>query len=557
LAKKSITDDRSKLRADAEARYARDPPETASSPPTIAVLHELQVHQIELEMQNEELRRAQLALGEEHDRYVDLYDFAPVGYLTLDAKGVVVQVNLTGAALLGVDRKQLVGRRFAGFVAARDAERWHLFLATLVQSGEHQPCRLSLQRGDGSTLAGHVSGQRQAQGDEVRIVLTDVSASERLEQSLRESKALLTLFIEHAPAAIAMFDQDMRYLAVSHRWLTDYRLQERDLRGRSHYEVFPEIPERWKEIHRRCLAGAVEKCDRDPFPRADGGTEWVRWEIHPWRSAGGKVGGLVMFTEVITERLNLQAQLAVASRLASLGTLVAGVAHEINNPLTAGLADQGLALEVLQEVRESLDGETPIDRKEKVQAIDGVVEALEEAQEAGQRIARIVKDLALFGRPGGKRTRVRLVDMVERAMRWLPAALYRSATIQVQNGGAPDVMASAGQIEQVVVNLVTNAAKATRAGDRGSIVIRIGPGEPGMARLDVIDEGAGIDPVILEQVFDPFFTTRPLGSGKGVGLGLAICHAIVTAHGGKITVSSVLGKGSTFRVELPAAVAEA
>jgi signal transduction histidine kinase len=148
-----------------------------------------------------------------------------------------------------------------------------------------------------------------------------------------------------------------------------------------------------------------------------------------------------------------------------------------------------------------------------------------------------------------------LIDAVDLAMRWLPAAINQTATVTVENGGAPDVVATAGQITQVVVNLVTNAAKAVPEGARGAIVIRVGPGTPGMARLEVIDHGSGIEPAVLPHIFDPYFTTSDVG--KGTGLGLSICHSIVTAHGGTLTVESEVGKGSTFRVELPAAPAEA
>ncbi|MEI7705105.1 MAG: ATP-binding protein, partial [Deltaproteobacteria bacterium] len=122
--------------------------------------------------------------------------------------------------------------------------------------------------------------------------------------------------------------------------------------------------------------------------------------------------------------------------------------------------------------------------------------------------------------------------------------------------GAPDVKASRGQLEQVLVNLLTNAAKATRPGAKGTILIRLGAGSPGMARLEVVDHGTGIDPVNLSKIFDPFFTTRPPGERRGTGLGLSICHAIITDHGGTITVETEVGKGSTFRVELPAAPVE-
>lgn len=121
-------------------------------------------------------------------------------------------------------------------------------------------------------------------------------------RSLRASEERLRLFVEHAPAAIAMFDREMRYLVASRRWLEDFRLGERDLTGLCHYDVFPEIPERWKELHRRCLAGESMSCLEEPFTRADGAVDWLRWAIHPWRDAEGSVGGMMIFSEVITER---------------------------------------------------------------------------------------------------------------------------------------------------------------------------------------------------------------------------------------------------------------
>jgi PAS domain S-box-containing protein len=121
-------------------------------------------------------------------------------------------------------------------------------------------------------------------------------------RSLHESEERLRMFIEHAPSSLAMFDKEMRYLSASHRWLRDYNLKDRDLLGLSHYEVFPEIPESRKEMHRRGLAGEVVLAEADRFERVDGTVQWLRWEVRPWYDASGGVGGIVIFTEDITER---------------------------------------------------------------------------------------------------------------------------------------------------------------------------------------------------------------------------------------------------------------
>jgi len=119
---------------------------------------------------------------------------------------------------------------------------------------------------------------------------------------LTNEQSLLRLFIKHTPAAIAMFDTEMRYIQVSDRFLTDYDLEGQDLAGKSHYEVFPDLPERWREAHLRILAGAVERCEEDSYIAADGSTGWLQWESLPWRKGDGEIGGLILFTQVITAR---------------------------------------------------------------------------------------------------------------------------------------------------------------------------------------------------------------------------------------------------------------
>ena len=171
-------------------------------------------------------------------------------------------------------------------------------------------------------------------------VTRDVTPHAQAEESLRESKELLQLFIEHAPAALAMFDREMRYVAVSQRWLQDYALDGREVAGRSHYEVFPDIPARWKDAHRRGLAGEGVRADEDQFVRADGRVQWLRWELLPWRAQDGTVGGIVLFTEDITALKAQQEGLKLAAnvfRHASEGIMITdarGTILDVNDAFT-------------------------------------------------------------------------------------------------------------------------------------------------------------------------------------------------------------------------------
>lgn len=126
------------------------------------------------------------------------------------------------------------------------------------------------------------------------------------------SREHLGLFIRHAPAAVAMFDRDMHYLAASDRWIRDYALEDGDVIGRSHYELFPNMPDHWRVAHRRGLAGEIVSQEEDSYTRPDGRVEWIRWELRPWRQADGSVGGIILFTETITGRM--EARFALSSR---------------------------------------------------------------------------------------------------------------------------------------------------------------------------------------------------------------------------------------------------
>jgi PAS domain S-box-containing protein len=176
---------------------------------------------------------------------------------------------------------------------------------------------------------GRVSGDFQVwayESDGLLVVsFQDVTEQQRTLRALEAKQRLFTRFVGSVPAAVAMFDREMRYIEASERWRTDYGLADTPLIGRSHYEVFPEIPQRWKDLHARALAGESLSCETDPFERADGRVDWLRWRIEPWQTDDGSIGGLLVFTEVLTEQRRMEHALRQSEERLGLALRSSGV----------------------------------------------------------------------------------------------------------------------------------------------------------------------------------------------------------------------------------------
>ena len=408
----------------------------------------------------------------------------------------------------------------------------------------------------------------------VVAVSSDVTQLKEAEAALRQSETLLRLFIDRAPAAIAMFDTEMRYLAVSRRFALDYRIADgrpEALVGRSHYQLFPEVPEHWRAIHRRVLAGETLSAEDDTFCRHDGRIDWQRWEMVPWRHADGRIGGALLFSEIVTERkaaeLALrqltteleqrvreevdareaaQVRAAHAERMQALGQLAGGIAHDFNNVLQA-IEGAGTLIEQRAEER------AEIRRLARV-----VIEAVD-------RGTSITRRLLAFGRRGGLRpTAVDVAALVNGLHEILTHTLGAAIDVHVRlEAGLPPLLADKGQLETVLVNLATNARDAMPEGGRLTLSAEADFASPdgpaGLApgryiRLAVADTGVGMDAETLAHAGEPFFTTKPLGAGTGLGLPMA--KGFARQSGGALRVESSPGRGTRVKLWLPVAAAD-
>jgi signal transduction histidine kinase/CheY-like chemotaxis protein len=257
---------------------------------------------------------------------------------------------------------------------------------------------------------------------------------------------------------------------------------------------------------------------------------------------------LVELQRVEEQLKRSQAQLLLADRMLSVGTLAGGVAHEINNPLAYVIANLDFIDEALRSLRQRV----------KDDELAELEEVVGDARQGADRVRRIVRDLKTFSRADDdRRGPVDLKRVLELSISLASTEIRHRARLVQNYSDAPRVEASESRLAQVFLNLLINAAHAIPLGgaDKNEIRLVVRTRADGSAVVEVRDTGSGIPPNQLTRIFDPFFTTKTIGGGTG--LGLSICHGIVSALGGEITVESEVGKGTTFTVVLPAAKLEA
>jgi len=479
-----------------------------------------------------------------------------------DLKGTITYANDKFCEISGYTREELLGQNHRILKSGLHPKEFYRDMYQTISQRKVWRGEICNRAKDGhlywlaSTFVPFID--QEGKLEQYVAIRSDITAIKRLTEELLFTQARLRTFVEHSPAAVAMFDRDMRYLLASRQWHTDYQLEGRDVIGLSHYEVFPEISERWREDHRACLSGAVIRTDADLLLRSDGSKQWLSYEVRPWHQTDGSIGGVVMFTRDITqhklaeaERERLEQKLMETQKMESLGVLAGGIAHDFNNILTGIMGNNSLALNELPSgspIREHLDS----------------------VNESSHRAAELIKQmLAYSGRGRFVIQKLDLSRVVEETSQLLGISISKKINLHYNLGrGLPAVDVDASQISQIIVNLVINASEAI--GDwPGEVLISTGqmqvdkdflakdglsnPLEPGeYVFVEVMDNGSGITPENLKRIFEPFFTTKFTGRG----LGLAAALGIVRSHKGAFSVATEVGRGTHFKMLIPCSSGE-
>jgi len=481
-------------------------------------------------------------------RYKSLFDLVADSVFMVNPNGMIVAVNKREEQALGYAEANVVGRSLLEVVLSGYHDALRGWLSDII-SGQRKVStqEIMVRHADGLETPAEMDLIRVGVADQllVMVQLRDITDRKRLERQLEtyreelehnvkertreieETKQYLENLLENANDVIYTLDTEQRFTYVNSK-IEAWGYRKDDLLGRP-YLVLLSKRHRGRRLKSTLDIGAkqvyeVEVVTHTGEPRA------VMVSVSPLYAVEGAILGVLGIARDMTETKKLEQRIRNSEKLASVGRLAAGVAHEINNPL-------GGILNCLYNLRKGTLSPSRLEEY-RVSMEDGV-----------RRVQKIVRQLLDFSQQDEPEFAPTDINHVVDRVLVLTTHLFAPNRIRLETGfgqGLPNVMLDRHMIEQVLMNLVLNAVQAMK--DGGGLTIRTSVVE-GVCLIEVRDTGSGIPPAVLPRIFDPFFTTK--SEGEGTGLGLSVSLGIVERHGGKILVDSEVGKGTTFTLCLP------
>jgi PAS domain S-box-containing protein len=495
------------------------------------LLHELQVHQVELEIQNESLRQTQDNLESSKLRYFNLYDLAPVGYFTLNEEGLILEANLTAGNLLGMTTSTLTNKPLTRFIFPEDQDIYYHHRKQLFDTNTPQVCELRLVKKDNSLFWVRLESTRAQDSENGNnlsyTVISDISERKLAEEKLDKNEKKFTTILNMSREFILLTDLKGRILTANESMAQHLGTNlETLLQGYIYDFLPPGVAQKRKLQFKQVIESG------EPLYFEDGNLEKIFLNsLYPIFDSAEKIIGLALIGMDISERK--QVDIIRSERMAMAGQLAAGVAHEFNNLLSI--------INNSAEYAKCITG----DENELKKYLDLIIKS-------GNRGAQVVKKLLTFTKIIKlEKESVDLKDIIEEVIELINKDLENCSITVVRNySDIPATLIDVGQIQQVFLNLIINAKNAMPEG--GELNIKVEQEEQYL-KIQFHNTGKTINKEDLDRLFAPFFVTSVQNKNgiPGTGLGLAVSYGIIKAHKGTIKAESKNGEGTTFTILLP------
>ena len=539
--------------ADATAALSHQTEAGLTPEDTRLMLHELHVHQIELEMQNEELRRTQVELEAARMRYFDLYDLAPVGYCSVSAQGLILQANLAAATLLGLSRAALAKLPISGVIFKADQDIYYLCRKQVIATGDAQACELRLVKDDGTPcwvqLA--VSAVPDAASESMmRIVITDISDRKLMQAAMEEREARYRAMVEWSPQAVAVQRAgNIIYANAAALKLFGatraHALIGTQVLARVHPDFHPIVQARVDSM----IANKVATPMAELVLLRLNGTP-IDVEVQSIWTVFDGAPAIQIAMHDVTERVRLgkllqarnseleSARLVAETATRAKSDFLAHMSHELRTPL-------GTILGYAQLLGSGMPPLSPSQKSNVDQIVEAGWYLLELVNEVLDLATIESGTLSLSPEP------VSLASVLTECQAMVePLASQRAIGLSFPRFDAPCfVHADRIRLKQVLINLLSNAIKYNRVG--GAVNVTCVESAAQRSRICIADTGQGLDPDGVAQLFQPFNRLgQERSAQEGTGIGLVMCKRLIELMGGVIGVQSALGEGSMFWIEL-------